>query len=72
LRKKRFINKSKNVHNIELEANYYEIINENDQNYEEVIDNEIYDHDIGVYVEINYDELDFEKNKTVENTEILG
>ncbi len=33
------------------------------------LDNNYYD--IGVYGEINYNELNFEINKTVENTQIL-
>jgi hypothetical protein len=63
LRKKRISNKSKNVHNIELEKVCDETNDEYDPNYAEMIDNEIYNYDIEVY-----DELNFEENKTAENT----
>jgi len=71
LRKKQIINKSKNVHNIELEKVYDKTNNEYDRNCEEMIDNEIYNYDIGSYDEINYNELNVETNKTVENTKIF-
>jgi hypothetical protein len=71
LRKKRIINKSKNVHNIELEKVYEEINNEYDRNYEEMVDNEIYNYNIGNYDDINYSQLNIETNKTVEKTQIL-
>ncbi len=54
--------KSENHFNMEF--------NENDRNYLELIDNTLYNnYDIGVYEEINYNELDVEINQSVENTE---
>ncbi len=63
LRKKRISNNSKNIYSIGLDKVYDETNNEYDRNFEEMIENEIYNYDIGVY-----DELNFETNKTVENT----
>ncbi len=49
----------------------YDINNEYERNYYLRMNYKLDNYDIGVYEEINYNELIVETNKTVESTEIL-
>jgi hypothetical protein len=71
LRKNETINKSENVNNIESQDAYDDIDNQYDRNYYLRINHELDYYEIGVYDEINYDQLNVETNQTVEYLEIL-
>jgi ABC-type transport system involved in multi-copper enzyme maturation permease subunit len=70
LRKKQ-IKSEPNVNDIVSKEEYDDIYNEYDQNYYLRMNFNLDNYDIGVYHQINYDQLNVETNESVEYTQIL-